>query len=335
MAAPLVVPKLDNSLGAAFLGNVVAAVFYGITNIQTYIYFKRDFGDGIYFKLMIVGLWALDGLHLAFITHSMYYYMVTSFSNFLAITVPTWSILAHVLVTSISDLIVRGVFAKRVWRLSGGNWYLTTAIAATTVFVFGGGMAYGIKAFSIHTYHDLDQIAWLMYATLASGVVADALIAVSLCILLNRNRTGFKKTDSVVSLLMMYTINTGLLTSLCAISTFVTYAVMPNNFIFIALYFILSKLYLNSLLTTLNARTTLRENLSTEVSIPMSHTGRTSRARRTRDGDYEAQVSRADRVGSLAVNVETTTDTKIDPEPADWEAIRTSKTKQTSFAVAL
>ena len=49
---------------------------------------------------------------------------------------------------------------------------------------------------------------YLLYTSLGSGVVADAFIAVSMCVLLSQSRTGVRNTDSVIDTLMMYTINT-------------------------------------------------------------------------------------------------------------------------------
>ncbi|KDQ24897.1 hypothetical protein PLEOSDRAFT_32935, partial [Pleurotus ostreatus PC15] len=101
---------------------------------------------------------------------------------------------------------------------------------------------------------------WLLYSALGSAVFADVFIAATLCFFLSTRRTGFKSTDNLVNTMMVYSINTGLLTSVCAMACFITYAIWPQDFVFIGIYFTLSKLYLNSLLATLNARTLMREH---------------------------------------------------------------------------
>jgi hypothetical protein len=58
----------------------------------------------------------LDTLQLAFVTHAIYYYTVTSFNDPLALLYPTWSILGQIFVTCISDLMVRYIFGRRLWR---------------------------------------------------------------------------------------------------------------------------------------------------------------------------------------------------------------------------
>jgi len=61
---------------------------------------------------------------------------------------------------------------------------------------------------------------------------------------------------------MLYAINSGLLTTICAAACLITYAVWPSEFIFIGVYFTLSKLFLNSLLATLNGREGLQNKLA-------------------------------------------------------------------------
>lgn len=70
------------------------------------------------------------------------------------------------------------------------------------------------------------SLQWLLYISLGSVVIADILIATSICVLLYHRRSGFKsyvlspfsldkilsmeiRSDSLVTTLMLYSINTG------------------------------------------------------------------------------------------------------------------------------
>ncbi|KAG2122929.1 hypothetical protein DEU56DRAFT_831120 [Suillus clintonianus] len=55
------------------------------------------------------------------------------------------------------------------------------------------------------------MVAWVL------TVVVDSAIAFTLCLYLRRRRTGMKMTDSVINRLLLYTVNTGAITSLFAI----------------------------------------------------------------------------------------------------------------------
>ncbi|PPQ95697.1 hypothetical protein CVT26_008380 [Gymnopilus dilepis] len=255
---------LDDTLGAAFLGCLAAAILYGVTSVQTFLYFQgHPIKDGRFFKLAIFGLWAVDTIHIAFTAHGMYYYLVTSFGKFEVLLAPTWSLLAGVYLTNISDITVRCFFAMRVYLLCGRSRpvlriVLPVIIIILALLVFITGNAFASKGFVLKTFARLNDVSFYLYTSFAAAVVADTLVALSLCTLLFNSRTGIKRTDSVVKVMMAFVINTGLLTSVCAMGCLVTYAIWPDKFIFMGLYFALSKLYVNSLLASLNARSSLR-----------------------------------------------------------------------------
>ncbi|KAF9463869.1 hypothetical protein BDZ94DRAFT_575656 [Collybia nuda] len=100
--------NLDSKLGAGFLGNLVAAIFYGIICVQAYIYFKKGYQDNLFFKSLIAFLWAMETLHSALITRALYYYTVSNFGNYASIAKPTGTILAMIYVTCITDIVIRG-----------------------------------------------------------------------------------------------------------------------------------------------------------------------------------------------------------------------------------
>jgi len=89
-------------------------------------------------------------------------------------------------------------------------------------------------------------------------VAADLTISLSQCYILSRSRTMFEPTNSIIRTMMLYCVNTALLTSMCSIACLVAFVVAPDGYTFLALHFLPSKLYLNALLATLNAKETLR-----------------------------------------------------------------------------
>ncbi|KAF9463872.1 hypothetical protein BDZ94DRAFT_575659 [Collybia nuda] len=288
MASPHI--HLDSTLGAAFLGNLAAAIFYGITCVQTFIYFKKNYRDTTAFRLLIFFLWLIDTFHLALITHGLYYYLISNYGNLVVIASPTWSIVVQVYVTIISDGIIRAIFGRRVWLITERNKFIAAAIFLTSAFTCVSGIIFATRVFAVGSFANFSQISYLLYMALGGGVVADILIAGSLCISLSRTRTGFKQTDSIVVVLMMYTINTSLLTTVCSAACFITYAIWPREFTFIGIYFSLSKriyssllsrqnnsllttfpaVFLNSLLATLNSRDSLKGRLAGVSGVALS-----------------------------------------------------------------
>ncbi|TFK59065.1 hypothetical protein BDN72DRAFT_851470 [Pluteus cervinus] len=264
--------KFDTTLGALLIGGLLAMALWGVTCVQTYNYFTRGSRDRPAFKLMIGFLLALDTFDSTLNGHILYYYMVSHYLDPFALLSPTWSIIIHVAVTSISNWIVRSMFARRVWRLSNKNIVLTTWIMAISTADLVVGLFITVKAFGIQSFPDLSKISHIMYLNFAVSTVSDISLSLALCYLLRRSRTGFPKTDSILRILMLYTVNTGLLVAIDETVGLITYVTMPDNLIFLGFYLLLSKLYLNSYLAMLNARDKLRDRLDAHdpVSIHLS-----------------------------------------------------------------
>ncbi|RDX50605.1 hypothetical protein OH76DRAFT_1402209 [Lentinus brumalis] len=203
---------LDDTLGAAFFGHFFTTLLYGITTLQAFMYFRDKYNDPPVLKLSVVILWILDSAHAALITGAMYWYCITNFNNLAAVQQPIWAIPTMVIVSNLSNLIVRGIFGYRLYRLSHHNWILPGVIAVLSLFVAADAFYFAIKMFGLVSYTHIGSLSWGLYAGLSVEVVVDLIVAISQCILLRAYVTGIRSTDSAIRVLMTYSVNTGLLT---------------------------------------------------------------------------------------------------------------------------
>ncbi|OBZ66978.1 hypothetical protein A0H81_13061 [Grifola frondosa] len=127
-------------------------------------------------------------------------------------------------------------------------------------------------SYRVFSYFELAKISWILYLSFATALTADFIIAVSLCWLLGRHRTGFQRTDSIIWVLILYSVNTCVLMTIFAFCCLITFIKMPDNFVYIAFYFAMPKLFLNFLLATLNMRKHVHEigSSAAVMSIPLS-----------------------------------------------------------------
>ncbi|KZV68876.1 hypothetical protein PENSPDRAFT_686909 [Peniophora sp. CONT] len=271
----------DNTLGALLIGVLASGMLFGLTCMQAYTYFERaSENDGKKLKTFVACLWLLDALDFAFNCHTIYFFLVTNYTNPLALSgkIP-WSLALHVLITSVVDFLVRAMFARKIYSLSRRS----LRIALTGILFAGSsldlviGIVITAKAFSLPSLLDLKPLQTLFYVNFAAGTGSDVYIAVVLSYFLARARTGFNtRTNNIVGVLIKWTIQTGLLTAIDAAAGLIMAIVMPRNFIFVAPYLILSKLYTNAYLAVLNSRESLRERASSDdgfVSVRLSRIG--------------------------------------------------------------
>ncbi|KAI0086847.1 hypothetical protein BDY19DRAFT_995589 [Irpex rosettiformis] len=269
---------LVNDISAIFFGCIFASIFYGVTSIQTYIYFNRSQGDRFFYKFAFGCLWILDTIHTVIVVYLVYSYGIVASVSHLDYQ-PDWKSSVLIIISNLSDLGVRLVFMHRIWLLTHRRFLVLIPIGIMSWLTTGLGFSYGIRM-SYRDFTALSSISWQLYATLASAVVTDLMITATLCVIFHRMRSGFERSDSILTKLITYTISSGLLTrwaifshstmiqlrmttsgSLVAIGTFTTYAVLPDTYIFMSVFFVVSKTSFNALLAATTARPHLREKM--------------------------------------------------------------------------
>ncbi|KIJ64657.1 hypothetical protein HYDPIDRAFT_112055 [Hydnomerulius pinastri MD-312] len=252
-------PAFDNTLGALLIGFGASAVAYGMFTIQVYTYYRRYPSDKAGYKALVALLWILETADQALIGHCVYYYSITNYMNIAALFgKPVWSIILQMTIGALVGTVVKLCFSMRVWRFSYRNWWLTGILMLLTFGQMGLAITFTIKSFELPGFPDLVNLRVVGSISLGLGVINDMAVAAALCYYLQSMRSSYSNADSMIRTLTIYAVNTGVLTSACSFATLIIFDFMPNNFIFICCYFVLSKLYAISFLATLNTRKIIR-----------------------------------------------------------------------------
>ncbi|KAI0828860.1 hypothetical protein BC628DRAFT_1171745 [Trametes gibbosa] len=261
---------LDGTMGPLLIGVIICAVFYGVSLSQMYYYYTRYPRDPLYLKVLVAAVWCTDTVHQAMISHSVYWYLVTEFGHPEAVGLLSATMIPEVFFQAFTGLFVQSFFAARVWKLSGRRLYIVVPVIGLILAEFSVAMAYAVQALSFKTFADLGKIKALSISINAFAAAGDVVIALVLCTILQTSKTGFEKSNLLVNRLIIFSVNTGLLTSVCACISLITVLALPNTFVYICFFFLIGRLYSNSLLATLNARKALRDKSAindTSVSL--------------------------------------------------------------------
>ncbi|KAG9317623.1 hypothetical protein JVU11DRAFT_1833 [Chiua virens] len=122
------------------------------------------------------------------------------------------------------------------------------------------------------TYAQLATLKGLSKTVNGITAAGDVAIALILCVLLQRRRTGFEKSNLLIDKLIVFSINTGLLTSVFALASLISISAWPHSLAYVTFYFCMGRLYCNTLLATLNARKILRgEALDRDNEMPLTY----------------------------------------------------------------
>ncbi|KAJ7747826.1 hypothetical protein B0H16DRAFT_917876 [Mycena metata] len=253
---------LDNTMGSMLLGVIVSAVLYGISLLQCLFYFTRYDRDPFYLKALVACTVFLDTMHLTFVVHTVYHYLITNYYKTDALQVMVWSVSLEALPTGLTAGLVQSFYAHRVWRMSHHNVVLTGLILVLVLATSACGTAWVVLALRAGTYEKLLAISPLTISINALSSGADVLITVTLCFMLYNTQPASLETETMVNRLILFTINTGLLTSLCAVASLVSLIISPKTLIYASFYFCIGRLYSNALLASLNARAVIRGRIN-------------------------------------------------------------------------
>ncbi|KAF9077354.1 hypothetical protein BDP27DRAFT_1509831 [Rhodocollybia butyracea] len=272
-----VTPNMDNTLGALFIGLIIASVMNGVTYSQTWFYFSsqnREKPDELWLKLLVVVVVLLDLAHQVFTTHwliQVYNYCVTNWGIVAGLDVLPWSYYGMAYPTGLVTVIIQSFFVWRVWKLSR-NLVVTLSIWVISLAQFGTFLFYVARVFEIPNAEQLSlKLGGYAILVNALGVACDITIAVAMVFYLRQARTSIKRTNHLLRSITIFTVTTGIVSSVCAIMVLSMAGAYSGTNIELTFYFMLTRLYSNSFLATLNVRDRLRERVASDGIITTSN----------------------------------------------------------------
>ncbi|KAI0357470.1 hypothetical protein OH77DRAFT_1519383 [Trametes cingulata] len=238
--------------GPIFIGVVFNILLYGIMITQTYMYFQAFKRDRTWMRLFVFFLFICDTVNCAFDIAFLYIPLVNNFGNVEALNVATWVFATDPAMTAIIAILVQMFFAWRVKVLTS-NWFAVCLIAFSSFAQFCGGLGTAIAVGMIPEFVQFQRFQVIVIIWLAFSAVSDTLITASLVWHLRTHKTGMPATDDIINRIIRLTVQTGLITALCAIIDLVLFLVTPTG-LHLIFNLPLSKLYTNSLMSSLNSR---------------------------------------------------------------------------------
>ncbi|KAJ3008789.1 hypothetical protein NUW54_g3026 [Trametes sanguinea] len=266
-------------LRCLIVGCTLSTILYGITLQQAYLYYARYPRDKLPLKLFLPysrlpRFSILDTVATIFMPEKM--------------SGLVWSLTAENCLCIITSVMVQCYFGQRLWILSRHNKLFTGLLFALAFVELGmvsgmwltANMALnpGFSAFATQR----PRVLTLVYSGCSS--VCDVFITAGLCYYLHTNKSGVKRSNSLIDKLMIYAVQRGIITLICQAYDFLTvscampkrepaiYAsfetlIAPTSFLFIPVALMQMKVYTNSLLATLNVRESLKSSDATIVEL--------------------------------------------------------------------
>ncbi|KAH9884530.1 hypothetical protein C8Q73DRAFT_796237 [Cubamyces lactineus] len=290
------IPSLGTTLGPIYLGVTMGMMLYGLTIHQAYRYYKHCPEDRFFYPKGIVSLilqvpLAFETVHTVVWMYLGYRYLVIEAFDIGGILASHWTVSFTFILTPCTLYTCQVFYCYRIWHF-GSTFYRRFLIPAAVTMCTGVMFAIvaGVKAFlTVRRITDLSRLNWMVSIAYGFSGGSDILLAGILIFTLLRIRKESKvrSTRSVLNTLIIYTINTGLLTSIVSFFAFLFATVLPGNFIYAGISIVGSKrehiapgvviasvalivqrpsVYANSVLALLNSRRYLNNRLQDDFS---------------------------------------------------------------------
>ncbi|KAF8149655.1 hypothetical protein K438DRAFT_1988796 [Mycena galopus ATCC 62051] len=252
--------EMKLAYSSTVVGFIIATATYGIGVLQCYLYFKNYPKDNIALKITVLAMLMVDTAATALMADTIYDSTITHFGDlaYAAIIPPAypWENLCQALL----PVIAQCLFAWQIWGVSR-NTIAIGVILLLSLTSFGLGI---FVSYHIGRFTQLASLATrtikIVTATIeGTSALCDILITITLIYELRSKRvTGISTTERMIDILIRYIIARGILTAITQIVYLAVNLAFPHQVYWQPLRQLLGKLYVNSVLASLNLRQSVR-----------------------------------------------------------------------------
>ncbi|KAJ7125277.1 hypothetical protein C8R44DRAFT_135983 [Mycena epipterygia] len=276
------------TIGALEIGVLISYALFGFATLQAYIYFDRFTEDPRPLRCLVAFVWCCDLAHAICVGHTIYNFTISYYGQPEHLVRAPDSFTAGTIFSGLIAHCVQSFFSHRIYRLSN-SWYIPCLCWGLSFIRLVFAMVASIEGIRMVTLVDYEQHwGWILTTIWALGAVIDLGIAGILVYLFYKQRSSLlpKRTATIVNKLILWTIETGILTSIAGIVVLACFVTMPDNYIWLAWYVVTTRLFTNALFASLNSRAVLRAMNDFRVELDLQGVATSSQSHAITVGVY-------------------------------------------------
>ncbi|KAJ7278294.1 hypothetical protein C8J57DRAFT_1713182 [Mycena rebaudengoi] len=271
------IAAVKQSLSTILIGFAIATTLYGITILQTYLYFRHYTKDALWMRFMVSFLWAMDTLTTILVAHSLYTYNILNFFNLPADGTIPWSFALESEVVDIITLISQCFFGYQLLLISRYK-IIPISVFLLAFAAFALDIKVTIELFRTLSVEALGTREIYVVGSVVQGLcfLCDVIITGGLVYYFRGAERPKKSTGVVVDNLILYTVTRGTATAICQLMFMALNVAFPHDTFWQPFHQAVGKLYVNSVLATLN----FRETSTKGSAIPLGRVRENTTSRR-------------------------------------------------------
>jgi len=241
-----------------YLGNSLNWALFGMLTVQVYRFYNLFPKERFLLKLFVATIYIVESAHALLLIAFGWDYLVSGWGQSSAVENIPPPGLAQPIITGIISGIVQTFYAWRIWTLGNSIWAHIASVVIVLVALLSSvtSITAGIMFCFVQDIAGEVRLAPAVNVYLSAGVAADILIAFFMSLILIRARkiTPFKKTEALITKLLIASIETGAVTAVTALVDLALFIRLPEFNFHLCPSLMLSQLYSNAALASLNQR---------------------------------------------------------------------------------
>ncbi|KAJ3935872.1 MAG: hypothetical protein NXY57DRAFT_988132 [Lentinula lateritia] len=251
--------------GPMLIGVYFNMILFGVLLNQMHFYFQNYKADALWIKCLVAYLFVVETANTVFDMVIMYQPLITEYGTEKAVAnFPTLFMTEPIVVVLVS-MPIQCFFAWRISKITK-SYIIPGFIVVLALTSATGGFITGIKVAILKLFIKKPELHWSALLWFLPSCVADIIITITLVRSLSKRKTGFGATNTMIDKLIKMTVQTGMITAICAIGDVACFMALPHTAINFTWDLALAKLYTNCLMSTLNARSALVNRSQTSTS---------------------------------------------------------------------
>ncbi|KAJ6619624.1 hypothetical protein B0H10DRAFT_2025451 [Mycena sp. CBHHK59/15] len=310
--------QYDALVGTMLIGSWFAAMLYGLVVCKTWEYVARYPKEVRFRKALLLCCMFSTSLSMVGAFANVYYPTVTFWGNTVRMEQQLWGYPLYVISNSVTGAMVDAFLIRRLYRLSNMLW-LAVFLSICVVVGLVGAIIISVTQAGVD-FSSRNKAATGVVIFTAGTATADILIAVSLIWKFVTMQTSFINTSSLIDRLVVGAFQTGSTTSTVAVAVVVAYYLDKESNVPTVFNYLMSPLYVVTLLYNLNlqrrdgtsgsgrpgiGRSRPTENIVTDISLGVQFYHTTGVKTESADGNAPRTVDPSTSYGETKVKEDT------------------------------
>ncbi|KAI0265458.1 hypothetical protein BC834DRAFT_187233 [Gloeopeniophorella convolvens] len=259
--------------GTLLIAVTLNFALYGYVMHQFLSYLEYRYKDSSRLRASLMALFILHTYHLSTLFYLVWKYCIIQYSTFKMPRIFLWPFSSSPIVTAVITSITNVYMINRLYRLTGSKaQMICTAVPAIISPVSAIAVCILTWTTTVHPWgqHGVKTISILVAVWYISQVLGAVLINGLLMRALHKSRSGFLRSDTVISYLIRHAVQTGLFASIFSIAYLVAWQRFRTTNVFSIFAINLGLLDTMAVMESLLSREMLRERIERPNDIDIT-----------------------------------------------------------------